>query len=301
MAAGLVLAVGSASLADIQRPTATGNVPNAQPVTVRVIRGESVEISLQAATSSTKRVEFMLRSMPGHGVLGEIVIDPEKGDLASIVYTASVEKGVTEDLFTFAARHGGGRVSAAAEVRIEILEPVPLLDLPVEVDFGPVFLGDTGAALLVITNRGTGDYVRDLILPKPFFGPKRVVVPKGETVEVPLGFKPAAEKGFRHPLQLISEAQGVVFLDGSGKEPFTVDAGLGEISIDRETLDRIVVVEIVNGRSEEQTFRLSGDPRLRFLREVVIPGAGSFRVVVAIPQGDVGAFEGLLSVTDGRR
>ena len=117
----LLFALGCPLSADVKIPHGSGR-PQAKPVTVSVMRGGENWIGLSAATNSLKLLEFVIRSEPKHGKLGEQVRDPEATFRVSVPYTPPADLGITEDEFTYAAKIPGVAVSETVAVKILILE-----------------------------------------------------------------------------------------------------------------------------------------------------------------------------------
>ena len=55
--------------ADIKNPTDLERAPVPQPVKITITRGETVNITLNALSASSRDVSFMLRSQPTAGLL----------------------------------------------------------------------------------------------------------------------------------------------------------------------------------------------------------------------------------------
>ncbi|MBV9126649.1 MAG: hypothetical protein JO117_01045, partial [Verrucomicrobia bacterium] len=160
------LAAVPAARADIRLPAT--RQPSAQDQTVRLTLGDQVDIVLSGYSGAHGGLDFLLRSNPAHGTLS--TPRPTGRDTAVVTYSHRAADGPGVDAFTFAVRAQGSAVSAAATVRLQIVDPPPrviVLTDPSEmrsaaganrppVEFGAVKVGEEGHREVTLENAGGG-------------------------------------------------------------------------------------------------------------------------------------------------
>lgn len=241
-----------------------GRPPSAADRVVRVPAGGSVEIALGGRGSPRQSLQFLLRSAPAHGDLGEVRLTGRDTALVTYQHRADPNVGwaAGSDSFTYAVRAEGSAVSAAATVRIEIVEAAPRLIVsgvrgsdgrmigvgerenePLRLlDFGAVTVGQVAQRDLTLQNVGGGIAAGRLEPPAPW-EIEEVAAPggaekathayrlaHGERQRVSLIFRPGVARRFEGTLRLggSSAARGsvdetVVQLAGTGlPEPVPV-------------------------------------------------------------------------------
>jgi hypothetical protein len=126
--------------------------PFATAVEVEVARGGEVVVPLQLRGPGAI-LEFKFPSLPRQGRLGEArVVSETRG---TVVYRHGGERGSGTDSFTYRIRTFGG-VSAAARVAVRVVDAAPVLDAPMELDFGDLARGRLGSRELPVRNVGGG-------------------------------------------------------------------------------------------------------------------------------------------------
>ncbi len=261
---GVCLLAPWPSAADVQRPLPLRtDLAAVRDMEIEVVRGQTVVIMLSATVPTTQTPTFILRSQPGAGRLGDLERVPGEPLQARISYTVPADSTATEDRFTFAARLGGGPMSAAAEVRIRIRDPMPVLDggsLVME----QVPVGHEQIGSLTLVNRGDGPWRGVLRLPAPWRGPEgQVEVPPGSQVEVPVWFAPPDLETYRHEFLLQEDRpDSKVLLVGRGVPSFSLNPGrrlvLGLDQASGERRGRLVV----QGRAD-MSLKLASDAAAR--------------------------------------
>ncbi|MEM8955297.1 MAG: hypothetical protein AAGD22_14180 [Verrucomicrobiota bacterium] len=275
-------------------PSQESSLPVAisQPVSVRCIRGFGVQIRLNAATGEpTRRVDFLIRDQPKHGRLGEIVPVPGDNDVAVVTYVCDAPEGVVEDRFTYGARVWPGRVSAPVDVTIEIIEPVPVLEMVQEVNFGRVMMGMEVKRDLEIRNTGLKAYEETIVLPEPWRagenGRVSVRIEPGQAERVPIYFRPDRTGKFQEKQALMLDGEAMIYLVGEGVVPFSIDQREIRLSWDGETGKRMGSIWIRDMMGADQQLAIEGGGRLEYERQIGLPRNQSVELVVSIPEGDV--------------
>lgn len=209
--------------ADPRRPVFRSDLASVRDTEFEVVRGQSIEVILTATVPTTQTPEFFLRSQPQSGTV--TAPEPVEGEplKARVRYSIGADTTAVTDQFSFAARLPGGPMSAAATVRIRILEPRAVLQAePLVLENIPV--GQTATGMLSVTNSGNAPWRGVLQLPEPWRAPAGPIeIPHGERVDIPVTFQPTAIETFRHEFLWQSEHAGSnVLLVGRGVAAFTL-------------------------------------------------------------------------------
>lgn len=149
LCAGLFLAGGEA-FADLQTQETVPPPPAVVPLSVAVERGSEAVIRLRTVGTPPRGTRFLIRKGPRNGELRVL----KRGD-ARVVYRHNGGEGGLDE-FTYAAQAPGTGVSAAARVRVLVVDPPPALSAPLLVDFGEFAAGESPSRELVIQNAGAG-------------------------------------------------------------------------------------------------------------------------------------------------
>jgi hypothetical protein len=306
-----VLLVSMPAWADLKVPTVVlpeGVPPSAvalaQPVKVRCLRGYAVQVRLNAATAeTTRRVEFLVRTQPRHGQLGEIVPVPGDNDVALVTYQCNAPAGVVEDRFTYGARVAQGRVSAAVDVIIEIVEPEPVLEMTQEVNFGRVMIGMELRTELEIMNTGLKAYEDTIVLPTPWKagleGKETVRIEPGKSVRVPIYFRPDRTGKFQAKHALMPDEGATIYLGGEGVVPCSVDQDGVRLTWDATKGVRTGSVWIREATGTDQILHASGGGRLTMDEQIVLGGDETVELVISLPATDVVPLSDRLRITSG--
>ena len=127
--------------------------PMAQPQSLSMFRGRSVEIPLQAQGRTPGQLKFLIRSRPSKGRLGEIRVT---GPKTAVVTYAHDDESEGSDSFTFAVQAVDSPVSAPAAITITVSEEPPALSVVHSIDFGSVQVGETREEQITLRNSGGG-------------------------------------------------------------------------------------------------------------------------------------------------
>ncbi|HEY1770137.1 MAG TPA: hypothetical protein VGG02_07765 [Chthoniobacterales bacterium] len=222
MAASLALALTCASTrADISSPLASPP-PQADAISARVERGGETTIELRGHYGQSGAASFWIVSPPEHGKLSAL---RSTGDnVASVTYQHDGNRDFPTDGFSYIIQ-AGGRVSAAAEVKIAIDEPPPRLRVPASLDFGEIKAGEITQRSLTIANEGGGNLQGRLTTSNPWtivqtdYG-----VGSGEEESIVVTFQPNEPRDFVGQLTL-TPATGpptIVALSGRATAPLRI-------------------------------------------------------------------------------
>lgn len=244
--------------ADIKNPLNLERAPVPQPTKVTVVRGESVEITLNGLTSSNKDIVFILRSQPQDGKLLEV--EPIRKTKSSTVvhYQSNAQGTVTSDSFKFAVRIEGGAVSPAETVQISIIDVKPEIEVVGKVDAGSVRIGRQVAVPITLKNTGNGPFNQPVLLPAGWSwenGLDRITVPAGKAAILKLVFRPTAvglSEGF---ISFGNGAKSEAKLLGNGMPPIEVP-GVVQLKWNPTTLRREFTVRMSNPSDEAISIKL---------------------------------------------
>ena len=272
--------------------------PMAKSLTVSTSIGRPVEIPLSVGGRIVEPMTVMIRKPPRLGRLGEVRRTGRS--TATVLYTPDPGAGPGEDRFTFAAQSNDSPVSAAATLRIELIEEPPRAEFPEELDFGTVFLGDTAEKKIAIRNSG-GGIASWLINPNPpwsIAGSGSYKVAGGKETTMRLVFAPTEERDFRDRIQMAPDSKSVLAVNGAGVSPvsWTKD-GIVFTPQDREKGSKEIKVN--NQTPDERTLTIEWPEVLKAPGETVIPPNGAAVVQVQVVGGPQISFQGEAAARSG--
>ncbi len=282
-----------------------------EDIEVDVVRGFSVEVPLSGYSPTNKRLEYSIfeGTGPEHGTLGEIVKAAD-GKGARVRYSCPADSVALADEFKYRARPvaEGSRPSSAATVRIRIVEPSPVLQIPEALDFGRVPIRTSAVRDLPVRNVGTGTFVAELRPPAPFSvraADARLEVPPGEVRVVKLVFEPGESVEQKRGEWVVQAGvpEGTVKLGGRGFAPFVpVTSTLG-FAADPQTHRRVARLGVRNPGAEAVAIDLRGPDRVELsAARLELEAGGDGEVRMEIPAADVESLQGTLTmVADGHR
>lgn len=202
--------------------------PVGETTTVRVMRGESIEVTLKAFESQGNNpLAYDVVSYPQHGRLGDIrQADRNRQGFASVVYTHDDDENSTSDEFTFKARSlGGSGVSSPIKVKLQIVDAPPQLQVTPRADFSAV-AGESDRQQIILANVG-GGLIEGRIAPKdPFHveGEDRFSLGRGAMTNIVIRFSPTRTESVA-PQKLApapADPGATITLRGEVSAPFEV-------------------------------------------------------------------------------
>lgn len=244
--------------------------PLAEEQTLSVYRGESAVITLRARGRESRQARFLLRSRPKSGRLGEI--SPTAPGTASVLYQAGADTGVDE--FSFAVQSPGSPVSAAAKVRIYVVERPPQLEVPGVVDLGEFQAGEARIVTVGIANSG-GGVLRGRLEAEgdwKLTGPAEFAIAGGDELRVPLEFHPHEERDYSGSLRVLAGEPRVVTLRARAKQGWRVRPP--ELEFSAEETGGVQKVEIVNQLDRPLTVEVSKGEGVELPASVEVPASG---------------------------
>ncbi len=189
--------------ADITLPTAAPSPPpQADPLTVRISRGDRMIIPLRGHHGGSGAVRFVIVDPPTHGTLSELRL---LGDnRATIVYENDGAASAANDRFTYLVKTSSDRASSAAQVRIIVEEPPPHLQVPERIEFEQIIVGESRTQDLTITNDGGGTLQGRLTVSAPWrLTTSDYRVASGKTTKIPIVCQPDVGREFIGQITLI--------------------------------------------------------------------------------------------------
>ena len=259
--------------ADIKNPTDLERAPVPQPVKITINRGETVNITLNALSASSRDVSFMLRSQPTAGK----ILDPEPirktKSSATFRYQSDPNSQATQEVIKFVARVVNGAVSPSETVTINIMEIKPVLELPAKLEVGQVRFGQQGEASLIIANVGNGPFDQTVPLPEgwSWVGSDRLVVPSGKSVEMKMRFSPLSLGSSVSTLKLGESPKSQMTLVGYGLLPVDFP-GVVTLAWDKAKAQRSLEVPMRNPSDIPLVATFAGPQgKLRFPDKISLP------------------------------
>lgn len=299
-------------LACVLAPLCTGELaaqkedtapPNPPPLalgtTVDVQRGGSVDIPLNSQGKYGETVNFLLRTYPKFGTLDT----PRRVDRTSgsIHYRHGGGADNIEDSFTFATQTSNTPVSAPAKITIRIIDPPPALTAASRLNFGPVPVGETQKKVLKLTNSGGLPLSSKLDAVPPFsfeagFDP-HYTLQGGQTLEVPILFKPTAPGESSSVLKLGEGRSELTLLHGEATAPFSLAPD--RLNLRNTPRDLSAPVTISNLTASSITVKLKWPWGFSGVEEITVPGNDRKEVFVQVSGNEPAEFEGKLKASLG--
>jgi hypothetical protein len=272
--------------------------PMPKSLTVSTAIGRPVEIPLSIGGRIVEPMSVMIRKPPRLGRLGDVRRTGRS--TAAVLYTPDPGAGQGEDRFTFAAQSNDSPVSAAATVRIELIEEPPCPEFPEELDFGTVFLGDTVEKKIVIRNSG-GGIASWLIKPNPpwnIAGSGSYKLAGGRETIMRLVFAPAEERDFRDRIQMAADSKSVLAVSGAGVSPVSW-AKEGIVFTPQDRGKGTTEMKVNNQTPDERTLMIEWPEFLKAPGETVIPPSGAAVLQVQVVGGPQVNFQGEATARSG--
>ncbi|MFP6872033.1 MAG: fibronectin type III domain-containing protein [Verrucomicrobiales bacterium] len=295
----LLLTLCVPCLADIKVPQGIG--PRVKGFTKEVIRGEETRFMLAVpAQAPGIKLEYLIDEYPKYGKLN--LLNVNKGD---VVYRSDPKAEVREDQFVFRARlPGGGMFSGKALVRLRIVEPEAVLNVPEEINFGEVIMNGRVRRKLSISNSGNDPFTAKVSAPEGFLLERDEVVlniPPGGKRVLEIEFLAGINPGkIEVPLMIGSGKPGKsVILRAEIHPPFRVGS---KLKLKFSALDNSRIGDLQVNNLLQEVLRLevllpneleSGDDIYEIDSGATIP------VRLKIPADDTGSFEGIVEVRGG--
>lgn len=230
LTASLLLSIAGAHYA----ASASGELrppPMGGTVTIRVMRGGSVDITLKAFEGRGNPLQYELTVDPRHGRLENFrQADRNRQGFASVTYLHGDDEESKSDEFAFRARATvGGGVSSPIKVKLQIVDALPRLTVaPAAADFSAV-AGETESQQIILANEG-GGRINGRIEPSAPFrveGEGYFSLGRRKMTNITIRFSPESVEPVAP--QKISPARAdpgaTLTLRGEAHPPFAVSAG----------------------------------------------------------------------------
>ena len=244
--------------------------PMAKPLVVSASVGRGTEIHLTIGGRIAEPMAVMIRRPPRLGTLGEL--ERTGRNSAVVLYTPDPKAGPGADSFSFAAKSVDSPVSAAATVQIRLVEEPPLVQFPQELDFGPVFLGDTAEKFIPVRNAGGGTAFWQIKPPPPWRigGSGSYKLAGGGESVLHLFFAPADEREFRDRIPMAPDPKSVLSVSGSGVAPVSWNKD-GVVFTPKQRETGTIEWKVANQTSEERKITVEWPAVLKAPKETTIP------------------------------
>jgi hypothetical protein len=252
-------------------PPREDRIPVVEPKRLKILRGESIEITLDTvADAPSRRVRFVVRDEPTAGFLSDLEEPGEDLSAAKVIYSSDPSSTASVDQFTFAAQYPAGRVSAPVAVILDIVQPAAVIRAVATIEFGRTVLGMESVRTIVLSNTGTAAYELAPELEAPWSwdapeGSAPLVILPGASAPATFRYRPTALGGSVHRLPLPTgspDKPGVLF-SGEGVIPFTVDKESLELEFDPKGRHRFGKLTVTNPGQEGTNLLLHLPGRLQ--------------------------------------
>ena len=269
--------------------------PPAQPLAVKVSRGEPFDIPLRIYGQKNEPLKYVIRTPPVHGRLTEPRVVGR--EISAVTYTPPADLAITRDQFSYAVQNRAG-VSAAVDVVITIVDLPPRLALPGALDFSSVLAGAVAAQPLEISNSGGGiaEGRAEVAAPWKIDGPVGYRLGAGAHAVFRVVFAPEQAGTFENAVRFSSQPETSVPVRGAARAALAVQPA--QVVLQHAAGDpvRTGSFEITNQADAARRVTLSGGGRLQIPADLAVPAHGTVRVPVQTAAGDVAALEGEVRV-----
>ena len=298
LACGALLGAPPLASAERKRDAPPEIPPPAQPLAVKVARGESVVIQLRIYGRKNEPLKYLIRTPPEHGrVTAPRVVERE---VSAVTYTPPAGLAIVRDRFTYAVQTAAG-VSAAVEVAITIVDVPPEITVPEALIFPAILLGTTASRSLEITNRGGGLAEGRVTVEAPWKidGPANYRLAAGARAVFKVIFTPTEPGVFDTVMRFSSQSGTTLPVHAEARAALAVTPP--KIVLQHGVGDpvRTGAFDLANQSDAELRVTLASGDRLTFPPELTVPAHSTVRVPVQAADGNVAAVEGEVRVQSG--
>ncbi len=268
--------------------------PMAQPQSLWLFRGRSVEVPLQAQGRTPGQLKFLIRSRPSKGRLGEIRVT---GPRTAVVTYAHDDESEGIDSFTFAVQAVDSPVSAPAAIAIAVSEEPPALSVVRSVDFGSVQVGETREEEITLRNNGGGvlEGRLDVTPPWKILGAAQYRLGRNQEMTVLVACAPEEEQNYSGKLFFSHDTRSPVELLARAESPFEFEPSREiELAGQEGETARSGNLLIRNRTSRDRTVEISVPPEIASPGLITVPAAGEMTITLKTQPAFLGASEGVL-------
>ena len=268
--------------------------PMAQPQSLSVFRGRSVEIPLQAQGRAPGQLKFLIRSRPSKGRLGEMRIT---GPKTAVVTYAHDDESEGSDSFTFAVQAVDSPVSAPAAITITVSEEPPALSVVRSIDFGSILVGEMREEQITLRNIGGGvlEGRMDATPPWKILGAAEYRLGRDQEMKVLVVCAPDEEQNYSGKLFFSHDTRSAVELSARAESPFEFEPSREVELASREgDTARFGDVLIRNRTSRDRTVEISVPTEITSPERITVPAGGEVSIPLKTHPAFLGASEGVL-------
>ncbi|RBP47933.1 fibronectin type III domain protein [Roseimicrobium gellanilyticum] len=275
-------------------------LPEARPVAMRFVAGQSVDIELSAASGTVRQVEFLIRQTPQYGTLSAIRPHVSDSSKAVVTYTHSSPQASLADNFTFACRVADSSWSAPATVTLVGQRMEPKIEVIENPSFGRIFAGEEKLSRVTVRNVGSSPLEKTLDWQEPWSGPATLSVPVGATQEFLVTFRPTKAGEYRQDMVIqpgITSSR--VILYGDSALPFSVSPSRLHLDFKETTGERAAMISLVNARDVAVKAEVALPPGLQGPSVVELAPSSRVDVRLYLPENHVEKFSGKVAIKSG--
>lgn len=243
--------------------------PQPVPLSVEVLEGGTVQISLRVYGKQEQTTRFLIRKEP---TLGKIVsMQPAGQEVWTLTYQHATPlngEPRAQDRILFAAQNEKG-TSSPAEILLQISEPPPRLEGPAPVAFGEIAAGLPSVRTLTITNAGGGVLEGTVSVEEPWsVTPATYRLGRGERLTLRVGITPSEAREYKGRLHFSSQPEAQAPLHARASAPFLVQPASLELT---GTAARSGTLKLTNRTGAELRVGITGPNRLGLPATIVLP------------------------------
>ena len=288
----------SAAAAPKKEPALAAAPPLPVEASVKVKRGESVEIPLRIYGKQHEALTYLIRVPPGHGKLSAPrVIERE---ISTVIYRPPADLAIVRDKFSFAVKSAAG-VSAQVEVLISIFDEPARLAIPGRLDFPELLAGGTAVREFEIVNYGGGIAEGEIVVNAPWKieGARHYRLGAAEKRAVKIFFAPVEGGSFEGEMSFSSHRENTTTVRGLARAPVAVAPAQLVLAHAAGEPVRAGAFVIANNTDEEKTVTLTGGARVLMQPEATLPAHGKATVIARTEAADVAPLAGEIRVAGG--
>lgn len=272
--------------------------PPAQPLAVKVARGENAVIQLRIFGRKNEPLKYLIRTPPEHGRL--TAPRAVEREVSAVTYTPPADLAIVRDRFTYAVQTAAG-VSAAVGVAITIVDVPPEIAVPEALVFPAILVGTTASRALEITNRGGGLAEGRVTVEAPWKidGPANYRLAAGARAVFKVIFTPTEPGAFDTVMRFSSQPGTTLPVHAEARAALAVTPP--NIVLQHAAGDpvRAGAFTLANQSDAELRVTLASTDRLTFPPELSVPAHSTVRVPVQVADGNVAALEGEVRAQSG--
>ncbi|MDD5350301.1 MAG: hypothetical protein PHQ12_08840 [Chthoniobacteraceae bacterium] len=259
--------------------------PHPVPVTVQVLNGGTVQITLRLYGKQEQTTRFLIRKEPALGKIISLQPAGEEVWVLTYQHTTPLQPGElrAKDRILFAAQNTNG-TSSPAEILLDIVDAPPRLDGPAPVEFGEIPAGLPATCALTIANAGGGILEGTVSVEAPWtVTPAIYSLGRGERLVLQVGLIPGETVEYKGRLRFSTNQEAQAPLHAHANAPFTAKPAALELE---GTAARSGTLSLSNRTAADLRVRITASKRLRLPEQIHLAPRATVSLEAALPPDD---------------